>query len=49
MTTKELSEVSGVSVDTIVRTARVYFPAKFGQGKRTVFTKDESIKIVGGS
>ena len=47
MTTKELSEVSGVSVDTIVRTAKEYYPSRFSQGKRVVFTKDEAITIMG--
>lgn len=46
MTTKQMAEVAGVSVDTIARKTKELFPIKSGQGKRTVFTQKEAIEIM---
>lgn len=46
MTTREIAEAAGLSIDTIQRIGRELYPAKFGQGKRTDFNKQESIEIM---
>jgi hypothetical protein len=46
MTTKEIAEVAGVSVDTVQRKGRELFPGKYSQGKRVVFIKDEAVALM---
>jgi hypothetical protein len=46
MTTKEIAEAAGVSVDTIQRAAKELYPGKFGQGKRVAFIKSEAIEVM---
>lgn len=48
MTTKEIAEAAGVSVDTVQRSARALYPEKFKQGKKAYFVKAESIEIMKG-
>ncbi len=46
MTTKEIAEVAGVSVDTVQKVAREVYPEKFGQGKRVTYLKAEAISVM---
>ena len=48
MTTKEIAEASGVSVNTVLRTGKTLFPAKFENGKKTIFTQKEAIALMSG-
>jgi len=47
MTTKELADTAGVSVDTIQRKAKELFPGKFTQGSKPRYTQKEAIAIIG--
>ena len=46
MTTKEIAEAAGVSVDTVQRVAKKLYPGMFGQGKRLAFVMEEAIEIM---
>lgn len=46
MTTRELSEVAGVSVDTIRRIAKKFYPGKLSQGATAMFNKQQSMDIL---
>lgn len=46
MTTKQMAEAAGVSVDTIARKAKELFPAKMEARKKTVFAEKEAIEIM---
>ena len=46
MTTKEIADIAGVSVDTVQKVAREVYPEKFGQGKRVTYLKDEAISVM---
>jgi hypothetical protein len=46
MTTKEIAEAAGVSVDTVQRVAKKIYPGMFGQGKRLAFVMEEAIEIM---
>lgn len=46
MTTKQMADVAGVSVDTIARKAKELFPAKMEARKKTVFAEKEAIEII---
>lgn len=46
MTTREMANVAGVSVDTIINKTKELFPGKVKQGKQTIFTKPEAIAVM---
>lgn len=48
MTIKELSDVAGVSTDTIKREIKKQFPCKIKNGVKTVLDEQESISIIKG-
>lgn len=46
MTTREIAEIAGVSVQTVRRTAETYIGYVFEVGKKAVFSEKESIEIM---
>ena len=46
MTTKEIADIAGVSIDTVQKVAREVYPEKFGQGKRVTYLKAEAISVM---
>lgn len=46
MTIKEIADIAQVSPETVRRVGKDLFPAKYENGKRTVFTQKESIVLM---
>lgn len=46
MTTKEIAEAAGVSVDTATRSIKSLYPEKMTQGKRVALTQVEAIAVM---
>lgn len=47
MTVREIAEIAGVGIDTVIRKGKELYPGKFENGKKTVFNQKESIHIMG--